>query len=169
MESAFSSIKHFFGKVALGLVAIVHKTAQAADASEPVIASLLTEGASVASLIPGIGPEVASLLNAGVQLLGDAKAAIDQTDAVCALAVTQAAALAPSGYSFILIKQDVLDDVKTLLSGYEAEITAAKATVATVHPPATPTIQSPASLALATPAPAEPVADATGDPNPPTA
>ena len=69
MGNVFSSIKHFFGKVALGLVAIVHKTDQAVDASEPVIAQLLTEGASAATLIPGIGPGVASLLNAGVQLL----------------------------------------------------------------------------------------------------
>ena len=148
MTNVFSSIGHFFGKVALGLVAIVHKTTQAVDASQPVIAQLLTEGASVATVVPGIGPEVASLLNAGVQLLGDAKAAIDGTDAVCALAVTQATALAPSGYSFILIKQDVLADVKTLLSGYEAQIAAATATVASIHPPATPTIQSPASAAI---------------------
>ena len=148
MGNVFSSITHFFGKVALGLVAILHKTDQAVDASEPEIAKLLTEGASAATLIPGIGPGVASLLNAGVQLLGDVKATIDGTDAVCALAVKQAAALAPSGYSFVLIKQDVQDDVKALFAMYEKEFAFATATVESIHPAAGTTVQSPASAAL---------------------
>jgi hypothetical protein len=151
MGNVFSTIGHFFGKVALGLVAIVHKTDQGVDASEPVIAQLLTESASAAALIPGIGPGVASLLNAGVQLVGDVKATIDGTDAVCALAVKQAADLAPSGYSFVLIKQDVKDDLATLLATYEKEFAFATATVESIHPAATPTVQSPASAALAAP------------------
>lgn len=148
MNKVFSSIGHFFGKVGLAIVSIVHKTATAADASIPEIEAVLTEGASIATLIPGIGPEVASLLNAGIQLLGDVKASIDGTDSVLATAKQQMLALAPQGYSVVLIKADVETDIATLLSTYSAAAADATTAVEAVHPPASPTVPSPTSVAL---------------------
>lgn len=153
MANPFSAVTHFFGKVAMALVGFVHKADQAVDAAAPEIEKLLQQGASVAQFIPGVGPEVASLLNAGVQLVGDVKAAIDGTDAVLAQAVQQAAALAPAGYSFVLIKSDVQADLKLLLDTWKTQIAAATTTVEAIHPPASVTVPSPASVALADKAP----------------
>ena len=162
MGLTFTGIKHFFGKVGLVLVSIVHKTDKAVDASVPQIDALLEQGASVSSFIPGVGPEVASLLNAGVQLLGDFKATADGLDEVTANAVMQLKALAPTGYSIVLIKKDVEDDIKELLGTFETEFQAAKSTVATLSAP--PSTTTPVTLNVPTPAAPE-----TDVPEPPPA
>jgi hypothetical protein len=158
MTNPFPAIGHFFGKIALAVVAFVSKADQEVDTVEPEVAKVLAEGASVATLIPGVGPEVASILNAGIQLLGDAKEAVDGTNEILATAVSQAAALAPSGYSFVLIKADVMADVASLAKLYEAEWAKATALVVAVQPPADPMTPSAASAALTAAA----VADQSG-------
>ena len=95
-----------------------------------------TEGASVATLIPGVGPEVGALLNAGVTLVGQVKAAADVTAAMEVTAQSQLAALAPAGYSVVLIESDVKADIEELLSNYEAEFAAAKIAVQAAKPAA---------------------------------
>jgi hypothetical protein len=148
MTNPFPAIGHFFGKVALAVVGFVSKADQEVDTVTPEIQKVLAEGASVADLIPGVGPELASILNAGVQVLGDVKEAVDGTNLVLATAVTQAAALAPSGYSFVLIKEDVKSDIAALATLYKTQWDAATAVVSAVHPPAAPMVPSPASAAL---------------------
>jgi hypothetical protein len=140
MANVFTSIGHFFGKVGLGLVALVTKVDAGVDADVPKIEAVIEQGASVATLIPGIGPKVAQILNAGVQLLGDFKATVDGLDAVTEQAVAQLKALAPTGYSIVLIKQDVEADIKLMLSEFETEYEAAKGTVSTLSAPASTTV-----------------------------
>ncbi len=123
--ATFSTITHWIGKTVLAVLGIVHKAEQAGDADIPEIETLLTDGASVAQLIPGIGPNVAQILNAGVSLLAATKATLDNAISLEATVQAQVKALAPAGYSFVLIKQDVVDDVKTLVGMYEAEFAAA--------------------------------------------
>jgi hypothetical protein len=127
--NVFSSVTHWIGKTVLAVLHIVHKAEQAADADIPAIETLLEDGASVATLIPGIGPNVATILNAGVSLLAAAKATLDNGAALEATVQAQIVALAPAGYSFVLIKEDVVDDVKTLVANLEAEFAAAEAAV----------------------------------------
>jgi hypothetical protein len=127
MNKVFGSIGHFIGRTVLAALGIVHKAEQVADADIPEIETLLADGASVATLIPGIGPNVAQILNAGVAVLAAVKATIDNTVEMEATVTAQVAAMAPAGYSFTLIKQDVVDDVKILFAEYEAEFEAAKA------------------------------------------
>ena len=127
MNKVFGNIAHWIGRTVLATLGIVHKAEQDVDASVPEIETLLEDGAGVATLIPGIGPNVAQILNAGVAVLAAVKATIDNTVEMEATVTAQVAALAPAGYSFTLIKQDVVDDVKTLFAEYEAEFESAKA------------------------------------------
>ena len=129
MANVFSTIGNWIGKTVLAAMGILNKADKAVDADAPEIDALLTEGASVATLIPGIGPGVAEVLNCGVTVLGAVKATLDNDVALEATVTEQIEALAPSGYSFVLIKADVLADVQALISNYEAEFAQAKAAV----------------------------------------
>ena len=131
MANIFQKVGSWIGKEALAALGIVNKADAVVDADAPEVEKLLEEGAGVATLVPGVGPGVATILNAGVELVGAAKATLDGTVAIEPTVQTQIQALAPSGYSIVLIENDLKADLGGLFTLYEQEFAAAKTAVAT--------------------------------------
>lgn len=138
MANVFEKVKSFFSKAALVVLHALGTADGVVDKDAPEVEELLTEGASIADLIPGVGTGVASLLNAGVALVGAFQKGLDGTVAIVPEVEAQLAAAAPEGYSFVLIETDLKTDVEQLLAQYESEFEAAKSAVTTITGEAAP-------------------------------
>ena len=124
----FTKIKHWGGIVLAFVMGGLDKATKVVDADAPTIEKLLNEGATVATLIPGIGPELAAALNVGVELTGALNKTLDFTDEAfqAMVAAAQSALPAGSGVSVVLVAESVVADAKAWFAQLETEITAAK-------------------------------------------
>lgn len=132
MSNLYNNVVSEVGQYWLAAVHLFNKADQEIDTDVPAVSKLLQAGeVSVANIFPAIGPKAAEVLNAGVELLGSFQSAVDGTVAIEPTVQAQFTALAPSGYSAVLIKTDVLSDVQALLAKYKAELATAKSAVVT--------------------------------------
>jgi hypothetical protein len=129
MGNLFAKIKHWGGIVIADVLGGLDKATKVVDADAPTIEKLLTEGASVATLVPGIGPELASALNLGVELTGALNKTLDFTDADFQQIVATAQSALPggSGQTVVLVADAIVADAKAWFAALEAQITASKA------------------------------------------
>lgn len=124
----FGNIKHFSGIVWHGFLKALNMTdkgiqqgAKLVDEYEPQIAKALQTGESIASIIPGVGPQLARGIDVSIAAAGALKHGADVLAALDTQVHEQLAGLAPSGYSFALIKNDVLADVHLLVTEAESD------------------------------------------------
>jgi hypothetical protein len=124
----FATIKHWGGIVLASVLGELDKATKDVDAVAPTIEKMLNEGATVADLIPGVGPEAASFLNLGTELTGALNKTLDFTDVEFQAMVktAQEALPAGSGVSVVLVAESVVAEAKQWFAQFEAEITAAK-------------------------------------------
>jgi len=110
-----TTVKHWAGIVFGFAVSIEH----AEENIAPKIEEALNEGIDIAKLIPiPISQKLAALLTAGVEVVGAVDKTFHYMDADFQKYVKQAQdAVAPdSGYTVVLIKKEVADDVKEFLA-----------------------------------------------------
>jgi hypothetical protein len=124
----FTTIKHWGGIVLAYVMGGLDKATKVVDADAPAIEKLLNEGASVATFVPGIGTQLATALNLGVELTGALNKTLDFTDSEFQAMVAAAQSALPSraGVSVVLVSEAVVADAKAWFAQLEAEITAAK-------------------------------------------
>lgn len=126
----FTTIKHWGGIVIADVLNGLHKATTVVDTEAPTIEKLLTEGASVTTLIPGpIGVETTAALNLGVELVGALNKTLDFTNADFQQIVAQAKSALPpnSGLSIVVIAESIETEAKAWFSALETEIAASKA------------------------------------------
>lgn len=124
----FDKIVHWSGIVVHSVLGFFQKAETAVDNLAPKIEEALETGASIAALIPGVGPTAASILNLGVELVGAADKVLHYSDEAFQKMVADAKAQLPadSGYSLVLIPEKLEGDLKTFLTQIKAEMDKAK-------------------------------------------
>lgn len=130
----FSKIKHWSGIVIHALLSGLQSATTEMDKITPEIEKAMQEGATVASFIPGIGPEVAAGLNLGAELTGALDKTLDFTDADFQALVAQAEAALPanSGYGVVLVPAQIKADAVAWFAQIEAELATVKTAAQTV-------------------------------------
>jgi hypothetical protein len=124
----FSKIIHWSGIVVSFVLKGLGKAETEVDKLAPEIEKAMQEGATVASFIPGIGPEVAAGLNLGAELTGALDKVLHYTDAEfqTLLAQLNAALPANSGYSVLLIPAQLKADAEAWFAQVQPTIDAVK-------------------------------------------
>lgn len=109
MNNALSTVKHWSGVVIATLLKVLQTGDRELTTYAPDIEKAMHEGATMAVAVPGIGPEVAMGLNLGAELTGALEKVLHYTDESFQQIVAQAQAAVPagSGYSVVLIPEQL--------------------------------------------------------------
>jgi hypothetical protein len=133
-DTVVQEVKTFAGKYWLALVHGVAQADSEVDKEVPTVEALLKQGqVSVAAIFPSIGPKSATILNASLEALGAFQSAADTTAALAPTVQAQLAGLAPTGFSFVLVKADAIADAKSVYANYKTEYAQAKSAVLSVE------------------------------------
>jgi hypothetical protein len=128
VKTFFTTIKHWGGIVIADVLNGLNKATMAVDAEAPKIETLLEDGASVTTIIPGpIGVETTAALNLGVELVGALNKTLDFTDEAFQTMVAQAKTSLNPGYSLVVIATELEAEAKAWFAALEVEIAASKA------------------------------------------
>lgn len=156
----FSKIVHWSGIVLAKALGFIHKADTDVEKAAPEIEKALTEGATVADFIPGIGPEIAAGLNLGSELTGALEKTLNFADADFQKLVNQLESTLPanSGMSVVLIPSTLKSDAQEFFAQIKPTLDAVKAQAEAI----TGKSGAPAAKTSATAAPK--AAANTGDP-----
>lgn len=138
MAFSLHGIISWGGKTLAATLAVFHKFEAVEEVVEPQLVKYMTEIQSVTSLIPGVGPELGSALNIGIQLLGFADKALHSTDVHFKATVADLQKIAPAGQTVILVSFEVQQQYSAFLSEIKTEYDKVKFAVdpkTVVNPP----------------------------------